>query len=280
MMMSSVKEERILRLTITVFFVVTFLFWTGGVFSEDVPQQQFQLSRLLKTKMPISSIVVKNFYPHDTGAFTQGLFFHEGCIYESTGLNGKSILARKEVITGKSLQEVKISYKYFGEGIAVLKRNIYQLTWQNETLLIYSVRSFKKIREIKYRGEGWGLTSDGKHLLMSDGSSTITFRDPDSFKVVREIHVRDGETPVDHLNELEFIKGEIWANIFTEDIIVRISPKNGKVTGWINLSALRSYLPRNESVDVLNGIAYDVNTDRIFVTGKYWPKIFEIQLSK
>lgn len=279
-MMSSVKEERILRLTITVFFVVTFLFWTGGVFSEDVPQQQFQLSRLLKTKMPISSIVVKNFYPHDTGAFTQGLFFHEGCIYESTGLNGKSILARKEVITGKSLQEVKISYKYFGEGIAVLKRNIYQLTWQNETLLIYSVRSFKKIREIKYRGEGWGLTSDGKHLLMSDGSSTITFRDPDSFKVVREIHVRDGETPVDHLNELEFIKGEIWANIFTEDIIVRISPKNGKVTGWINLSALRSYLPRNDSVDVLNGIAYDVNTDRIFVTGKYWPKIFEIQLSK
>lgn len=280
MMMSSVKEERILRLTITVFFVVTFLFWTGGVFSEDVPQQQFQLSRLLKTKMPISSIDVKNVYPHDTGAFTQGLFFHEGCIYESTGLNGKSILARKEVITGKSLQEVKISYKYFGEGIAVLKRNIYQLTWQNETLLIYSVRSFKKIREIKYRGEGWGLTSDGKHLLMSDGSSTITFRDPDSFKVVREIHVRDGETPVDHLNELEFIKGEIWANIFTEDIIVRISPKNGKVTGWINLSALRSYLPRNDSVDVLNGIAYDVNTDRIFVTGKYWPKIFEIQLSK
>ena len=280
MMMSSVKEERILRLTITVFFVVTFLFWTGGVFSEDVPQQQFQLSRLLKTKMPISSIVVKNVYPHDTGAFTQGLFFHQGCIYESTGLNGKSILARKEVITGKSLQEVKISYKYFGEGIAVLKRNIYQLTWQNETLLIYNVRSFKKIREIKYRGEGWGLTSDGKHLLMSDGSSTITFRDPDSFKVVREIHVRDGDTPVDHLNELEFIKGEIWANIFTEDIIVRISPKNGKVTGWINLSALRSYLPRNDSVDVLNGIAYDVNTDRIFVTGKYWPKIFEIQLSK
>lgn len=280
MMMSSVKEERILRLTITVFFVVTFLFWTGGVFSEDVPQQQFQLSRLLKTKMPISSIVVKNFYPHDTGAFTQGLFFHQGCIYESTGLNGKSILARKEVITGKSLQEVKISYKYFGEGIALLKRNIYQLTWQNETLLIYNVRSFKKIREIKYRGEGWGLTSDGKHLLMSDGSSTITFRDPDSFKMVREIHVRDGDTPVGHLNELEFIKGEIWANIFTEDIIVRISPKNGKVTGWINLSALRSYLPRNESVDVLNGIAYDVNTDRIFVTGKYWPKIFEIQLSK
>jgi len=279
-MMSSVKEERILRLTITVFFMMTALFWPYRVFSEDILQQQFQLSRLLKTKMPISSIDVKNIYPHDTGAFTQGLFFHRRCFYESTGLNGKSTLARKEIMTGKSLQEVKISQQYFGEGIALLKGNIYQLTWQNETVLIYDVRSFQQIREIKYRGEGWGLTSDGKHLLMSDGSSTITFRDPDSFKVVREIHVRDGDTPVGHLNELEFVKGEIWANIFTEDMIVRISPKNGKVTGWINLSALRSYLPRNESVDVLNGIAYDVSTDRIFVTGKYWPKVFEIRLSK
>ena len=274
------KDERILMLTITVFFVMTSLFCPSDVFSESILQRQFQLSGLLKTKMPISSIDVKNVYPHDTGAFTQGLFFHHHCFYESTGLIGKSTLARKEVVTGKSLQEVKISYKYFGEGIALLKGNIYQLTWQNETLLIYDVRSFQKIREIKYRGEGWGLTSDGKHLLMSDGSSTITFRDPDSFKVVREIHVRDGNTPVGQLNELEFIKGEIWANIFMEDMIVRISPKNGKVTGWINLSALRSYLSRNESVDVLNGIAYDVNTDRIFVTGKYWPKIFEIQLSK
>jgi glutamine cyclotransferase len=273
------KDSGIFSLTITVFFMMTYLFCPYRVFSEDILQQQFQLSRLLKTKMPISSIDVKNVYPHDTGAFTQGLFFHQRCFYESTGLNGKSTLARKEVMTGKSLQEVKISHKYFGEGIALLKGNIYQLTWQNETVLIYDVRSFQKIREIKYRGEGWGLTSDGKHLLMSDGSPTITFRDPDSFKVVRKIRVRDGDTPVGHLNELEFIKGEIWANIFTEDMIVRISPENGKVTGWINLSALRSYLPRNETVDVLNGIAYDVNTDRIFVTGKYWPKIFEIQLS-
>jgi glutamine cyclotransferase len=273
------KDAGIFSLTITVFFMMTYLFCPYRVFSEDILQQQFQLSRLLKTKMPISSIDVKNVYPHDTGAFTQGLFFHQRCFYESTGLNGKSTLARKEVMTGKSLQEVKISHKYFGEGIALLKGNIYQLTWQNETVLIYDVRSFQKIREIKYRGEGWGLTSDGKHLLMSDGSPTITFRDPDSFKVVRKIRVRDGDTPVGHLNELEFIKGEIWANIFTEDMIVRISPENGKVTGWINLSALRSYLPRNETVDVLNGIAYDVNTDRIFVTGKYWPKIFEIQLS-
>jgi glutamine cyclotransferase len=234
----------------------------------------------LKTKVPIASVDVKNIYPHDTGAFTQGLFFHQGYFYESTGLNGKSTLARKEVKTGKSLQEIRIPQEYFGEGIVLLKNKIYQLTWQNETVLIYDARTFQEVKKIKYHGEGWGLTSDGKHLLMSNGTSSITFHDPGSFKVVREIRVHDGNTPVGSLNELEFIKGEIWANIYTEDLIVRISPKNGKVTGWINLSVLRSYLPRNVQVDVLNGIAYDAKADRIFVTGKYWPKVFEIQLLK
>ncbi|KAF0159776.1 MAG: glutamine cyclotransferase [Syntrophaceae bacterium] len=265
---------------VTVFFLMAFIVWPYPIHSEDMLQQQFKRSPLLKTRAPIASVNVKNTYPHDTGAFTQGLFFHQGCFYESTGLHGKSSLSRKEVETGKSLQEIKIAEEYFGEGIALLKEKIYQLTWQNETLLIYDARSFKEIRKISYRGEGWGLTSDGKHLLKSNGSSTITFHDPDSFKVVREIRVHDSDTPVGHLNELEFIKGEIWANIFMEDLIVRISPKNGKVTGWINLSSLRSYLPRNAQVDVPNGIAYDAKRDRIFVTGKYWPKIFEIQLSK
>ena len=136
----------------------------------------------------------------------------------------------------------------------------------------------REIKKMKYSGEGWGLTSDGKYLLMSNGSSTVTFRDPESFKTVREIQVRDGDNPVGNLNELEFIKGEIWANIYMEDVIVRISPKNGKVTGWIDLSELRSYLARNTRVDVINGIAYDGKSNRIFLTGKYWPKIFEIQI--
>jgi glutaminyl-peptide cyclotransferase len=266
--------------SVMIFFLMTFIFWTHPLYSEDVLPRQFQFSPLLKTKVPIASIDVKSTYPHDSGAFTQGLFFHQGFFYESTGLNGKSTLARKEVKTGKSLQEVKIPQEYFGEGIALLKNKIYQLTWKNETVLIYDARSFKEIRKIKYRGEGWGLTSDGRHLLMSNGSSTITFHETDSFKVVRKIHVRDGDTPVGQLNELEFIKGEIWANMFTQDLIVRISPENGKVTGWIDLSSLRSYLSRDANVDVLNGIAYDAKGDRIFVTGKYWPKIFEIQLSK
>jgi glutaminyl-peptide cyclotransferase len=272
------KYSEIFKSSVKVLFLLVFLFRACPGYSEDILQRQFQLSSLLKTRAPIASIEVKNVYPHDTGAFTQGLFFHDGFIYESTGLNGKSTLTRKEIKTGKALQEARISQEYFGEGIALLKNKIYQLTWQNETVFIYDARSFKEIGKLKYRGEGWGLASDGKHLLMSNGSSTITFHDPDSFKPVRKIRVQDGGTPVGSLNEMEFIKGEIWANIYTEDLIVRISPKNGKVTGWINLSILRSYLPRNAQVDVLNGIAYDAKSDRIFVTGKYWPKVFEIQV--
>lgn len=274
------KDARFIRLTVLAFLIMVYMLRPVPGFSRDILQQQFNLSPLLKTKAPITSVEVKNAYPHDTGSFTQGLLFHQGYFYESTGLQGKSSLVRKEVKTGKSLQEVKLSQEYFGEGIVLLKNKIYQLTWQNETVLIYDARSFREIRKIKYRGEGWGLTSDGKYLVMSNGSSIITFHDPDTFKVVRKIHVRDGDTPVDNLNELEFIKGEIWANIYMEDIIVRISPKNGKVTGWIDLSALRSYLQQNAHVDVLNGIAYDAKNGRIFVTGKYWPKVFEIKLSR
>ena len=232
----------------------------------------------MQSKAPVASIMVKNTYPHDTDAFTQGLLFHQGFFYESTGLLGRSTLARKEMKTGKVLQEVQLPRDFFGEGIVLLKGKIYQLTWQNETVLIYDARTLREIKKMKYSGEGWGLTFDGIYLLMSNGTSTITFRDPESFKIVREIQVRDGDTPVGNLNELEFIKGEIWANIYMEDVIVRISPKNGKVTGWVDLSELRSYLARNARVDVINGIAYDEKANRIFLTGKYWPKIFEIQI--
>jgi len=273
------KYSGVTRRPWIVFSILVFILWSCPVFAENILQRQFQLSPLLKTKAPIATVEVKTVYPHDTHAFTQGLFFYQGYFYESTGLNGKSSLTRKEVETGKSLQEVNISREYFGEGIVLLKGKIYQLTWRNETVLIYDARSFREVRRMKYQGEGWGLTTDGKHLLMSNGSSAITFHDPESFRVVREIRVHDGNMSVDHLNELEFIKGEIWANIYMEDMIARISPRNGRVTGWIDLSALRSYLPRNAQVDVLNGIAYDEQKDRIFITGKYWPKVFEIQLS-
>ena len=251
-----------------------------AVFSEVFLPGRSQLSPFMQSKATVASIVVKNKYPHDPEAFTQGLLFHQGFFYESTGLLGKSMLARKDMRTGKVLEEVQLPRDFFGEGIVLLKDRICQLTWQNETVLIYDAQTLREIKKMKYLGEGWGLTSDGKYLLMSNGTSTITFRDPESFKTVREIQVRDGGTPVGNLNELEFIKGEIWANIYMEDVIVRISPKNGKVTGWIDLSELRSYLARNARVDVINGIAYDEKANRIFLTGKYWPKIFEIQLKE
>lgn len=254
------------------------LFLPNVVYSDSPRQSQFRFSSLLRTRAPIASIEVKNAYPHDTGAFTQGLFFHQGYLYESTGLHGKSFLYKKELKAGRTLQEVKLNQEYFGEGIVFLKNKIYQLTWQNETVLIYDARSFQLIGKRKYHGEGWGLAADGKYLLMSTGSSIITVRHPDTFAVVREIHIHDGDTPVGGLNELEFIKDEIWANVFMEDVIVRISPNNGMVTGWIDLSVLRSYLSRNAQVDVLNGIAYDAKEDRIFLTGKYWPSVFEIRL--
>jgi glutamine cyclotransferase len=177
------------------------------------------------------------------------------------------------------MREVQLPPEFFGEGITLLKGRIYQLTWQNETALVYDAASLREIRRIKYKGEGWGVASDGKHLLMSDGSPTIAFRDPESFKIRRRIRVYDEDRPVSRLNELEFVRGEIWANIYMEDIIARISPQTGRITGWIDLSALRSYLPANAPVDVLNGIAYDEKKNRLFVTGKYWPRLFEIQLS-
>jgi len=265
------------QLAVMVFLLIA-VFSLCTAYTGSASQNQFRLFSLLKTRAPIASVEVRNVYPHDPGAFTQGLFFYQGYLYESTGLNGKSLLSKKELRTGKALQELRIDQEYFGEGSVVLKNKIYQLTWRNETLLVYDASSLQLTRRMKYHGEGWGLSTDGKYLLMSNGSSIITVRKPDTFGVVREIHVHDGDTPVHGLNELEFIKGEIWANIFAEDVIVRISPQSGKVLGWIDLSAVRSHLSRDVQVDVINGIAYDAATDRIFVTGKYWPKVFEIQL--
>lgn len=272
------KDSGIWRLSALVMISII-MCWPSPGCSDDHLQQRFGLSSLLKTRVPIASVDVKNSYPHDPGAFTQGLFFHQDDLYESTGLNGKSTLVRKNVQTGKILRAVKLPREYFAEGIALLNGKIYQLTWRNQIAMIYDAGSFQTIGQLKYQGEGWGLTSDGRYLLMSNGSPEITFRDPDSFRVVRKIKVHDGDTPVEYLNELEYIKGEIWANVFTQDIVARISPKDGRVIGWIDLSLLRAYLPRHANVDVLNGIAYDEERRRIFVTGKYWPKIFEIQLS-
>jgi glutaminyl-peptide cyclotransferase len=220
--------------------------------------------------------VVKS-YPHDRGAFTQGLVYLDGMFYEGTGLNGQSTIRKVKVETGEVLQQRQIDEKYFGEGIAILGDKLVQLTWQSETGFVYDRESFKPLRTFSYQGEGWGLTHDGSRLIMSDGSATIRFLDPESLKETGRITVRDGARPIGNLNELEFVKGELFANVYMTDRIVRFSPKTGQVTGWIDLAGLLS--PREAvGVDVLNGIAYDAAGDRLFVTGKLWPRVFEIRL--
>ncbi len=256
-----------------------FFLGLGSALAANEVRQWPSYALLEKTKAPISAIKVINIFPHDPDAFTQGLIYHEGYLYESTGLNGKSTLRKVDIKTGKIIKIIKLAHEYFGEGITILGNNIYQLTWLNKTGFVYELVEFKKVGTFSYQGEGWGITTDGQYLFMSDGSPVISCIDPMTFAVVRKIIVHDGQQQIGNLNELEFIKGEIWANIFHEDIIVRISPVTGKILGWIDLSQLHSLIPKQNRIDVLNGIAYDHNRDRIFVTGKLWPKIFEIKVS-
>ena len=233
---------------------------------------------LLTTKAPISNINIINIFPHDPESFTEGLVYHKGYLYESTGLNGKSTLRKIDIKSGKILQEFKLNQKYFAEGITISANKIYQLTWQNNIVFVYDLLSFKLLNNFSYPGEGWGITTVEKNLFKSNGTAVIDCIDPDHFTVVRKINVHDGKTAISNLNELEFIRGEIWANIFMENIIARISPLTGEVLGWVDLSPLYDLLPVNCRVDVLNGIAYDQDNNRIFVTGKFWPKIFEVKI--
>lgn len=235
---------------------------------------------LTNTKAPVYTVKIINVYPHDREAFTQGLFYHEGFLYESTGLHGKSSLRKTDLKTGKIIKKIALPDQYFAEGITLHKNKIYQLTWTNKLMFVYDSGNFKRIRAIKYSGEGWGITSDGQKLFMSDGSAKITCRDPDTFAVKSVLHVADGKTVISGINELEYIGGEIWANIFMEDIIARISPSTGEILGWVDLTPLYSMMNKYEGIDVLNGIAYDEKKERIFVTGKYWPYIFEIRIKK
>lgn len=221
---------------------------------------------------------IVNVFPHDPDAFTQGLVFDRDFLYESTGLNGKSTLRKVEVETGKVLQSVSLPTQFFGEGLTLYQGRLIQLTWRSEVGFVYELESFRKIREFGYKGEGWGLTHDGTLLIMSDGSAKLGFRDPETFAEIRRIEVQDGGDPVLFLNELEYINGEIFANIWQQDSIARISPATGRVLGWIDLSELRDALGPVRRVDVLNGIAYDKERNRLFVTGKLWPKLFELEL--
>jgi len=216
-------------------------------------------------------------FPHDPTAFTQGLVVESGTLYESTGQYGHSSIRRLDLDTGRVEQIASLNFTYFGEGMTILDGRIYQLTWKSQTAFVYDLATFDQLDTRRYRGEGWGLTDDGELLIASDGSATLTFYEPATFEIVRTVEVRDEGAPVPLLNELEYIDGEIWANIWYDDRIVRIAPASGDVVGWIDL---RDLVPRNRRGrdDVLNGIAYDEESGRLFVTGKNWPSLFEIEL--
>jgi glutaminyl-peptide cyclotransferase len=250
----------------------------GGVTSKAETQQHDQMA--VAPRVPTYTYEVIKAYPHDVAAFTQGLVFHQGVLYESTGLNGSSSLRRVELETGKVLKKIEVPARFFAEGLALFNGRLYQLTWQTQLGFVYDIDSFKKLHEFSYAGEGWGLTRDSNSLIMSDGSSRIRFIDPETFEVRRLITVQDDGRDVTQLNELEYIKGEIYANIWLNDAIARIDPQNGKINAWIDLSGILSPKERLDSQAVLNGIAYDDASDRLFVTGKYWPKLFEIKLKQ
>ncbi len=221
--------------------------------------------------------VVKT-YPHDAAAYTQGLIYHEGFLFESTGLNGQSTLRRVKLETGEVVQQHRLDTAYFAEGLAEWNGSLVQLTWRSNIAFVYDLTSFALRRTLGYTGEGWGLTRDRERFILSDGTEQLRFLHPDTFREVRRVTVTDGGVPVRDLNELEYVRGEVFANVWHTDRIARISPESGRVVGWIDLRGLMSPGYRLDSEAVLNGIAYDAANNRLFVTGKLWPRLFEIEV--
>lgn len=217
-------------------------------------------------------------YPHDTKAFTQGLLFHNGLLYESTGIQGQSSLREVDLETGRVRRQRRLPDTYFAEGLALVGEHLIQLTWTSGRAFVYRLDDFSSVRRHDYSGEGWGLAFDGKRLVMSDGSATLRFRDPVSFDVVGTVNVHDGGQPVTRLNELEFVDGAIFANIWGSNRIARIDPRSGAVTGWLDVGGLTQRERAKARVDVVNGIAWDGR--RLLITGKYWSTVYALELSR
>jgi glutaminyl-peptide cyclotransferase len=223
---------------------------------------------------------VVHVYPHDRQAFTQGLVFQDGKLLESTGQEGRSSLRSVDLDSGQVLRKVDVARQYFAEGMTILNGKVYQLTWQNHLGFIYDYKTLQQIGQFNYEGEGWGLTNDGQSLILSDGTNRLRFLDPDSFRFTRTITVTADGKPVNQLNELEFVQGEIFANIWHDQRIATINPQTGAVTSWIDCTGLLSSGEATDHEAVLNGIALDESSGRLFVTGKLWPKLFEIKIRK
>jgi glutaminyl-peptide cyclotransferase len=233
---------------------------------------------LAQKTAPVDTFRVVRTYPHDAAAYTQGLIYREGFLYESTGLNGQSTLRRVKLETGEVVQQHRLDTAYFAEGLAEWNGQLVQLTWRSNIAFVYDLASFVPRRTFGYTGEGWGLTRDREGFILSDGTEQLRFLHPDTFREVRRVTVTDGGVPVRDLNELEYVRDEVFANVWHANRIARISPESGRVVGWIDLRGLMSTGYRLDSEAVLNGIAYDATTNRLFVTGKLWPRLFEIEV--
>jgi glutaminyl-peptide cyclotransferase len=259
--------------------ILMMLIVTAGLFAPLLAQSH-QVQRLppVGSSVPVAGYTVRHTYAHDPRAFTQGIEYRAGGLYEGTGLNGQSTLRRVELATGKVLQQVAVPPEYFGEGITTWGETILQLTWQSQIGFVYDRNSFKQLRTFRYTGEGWGLTHNATQLIMSDGSASLRFLDPKTFTETRRLLVTDAGIVIRDLNELEWVDGEIYANVWQTNFVARISPSTGRVLGWIDLRGLLSPEDQRAGADVLNGIAYDAAGRRLFVTGKLWPKLFEIEL--
>jgi glutaminyl-peptide cyclotransferase len=264
------KSRLVLLLAILGLTLLVFVVW--------VTQSQKPVSSLPASLDERMSYEVLNAYPHDPGAFTQGLIYKDGFLYESTGLYGRSTLRKVDLETGELLAHIDLPPEFFAEGLTAWEETLVQLTWREGAGFVYSLDDFTLLERFSYPNEGWGLTQDGERLIMSDGSDSLHFLDPETFQVVGSLQVTWQGDPVERLNELEFIRGEVFANIWQTDDIIRINPHSGEVMGWIDMRGILSPEYQTSNEDVLNGIAYDPEEDRLFITGKRWPKLFEVKL--
>jgi glutamine cyclotransferase len=264
-------------LTIIGLLLLQVMFLSSFTDCSKIPTAVGAASTALKS-VPVYTYKIMNTYVHDHRGFTQGLVFEDGFLYEGTGLHAQSSLRRVALETGEILQLHRLPSHFFGEGITVYQDKIIQLTWKSNTGFVYRKDNFEMLREFNYSTEGWGITYDGQQLIMSDGTSTLYFLNPETFEEVRLIKVYDSNGPVKHLNELEYVEKQIYANVWQSNRIAKIDPQTGQVVGWIDLTGLLKLEGYRLPVDVLNGIAYDQTKKRLFVTGKLWPKLFEIQL--
>jgi glutamine cyclotransferase len=256
--------------------LIYFLFLRSNPTAPANPSNVNQSSASAPAKLDPYEIV--NSYPHDPQAFLQGLVWYDNGFYEGTGLEGRSTLRRVEFPSGRVVKSISLAPDLFGEGVALAGDRLVQLTWKAHRGFVYDRDTFKLLREFKYDTEGWGITYDGKNLVMSDGSNTLTYLDPETFQPVRRLNVTWNGRPQDELNELEYIEGEIWANVWQQNYILRIDPETGRVKSYLDMKNLFPPQLRTGSEDVLNGIAYDPQSKRIFVSGKLWPRLFEIRV--